>query len=219
MGNVRFHISSDGKPRTCLAEPGDCPLGPDKKHYETIPEARAAYEEENSAKTLTALRKPKVTLTELEYLAKKEIAKYLPGWNFAWDDHSTRAGVCRYNQRKVSLSSRIALANTKEKFFNVLYHEIAHGIVGPGHGHDQIWTDKALEIGSDGKAQFLSQDENGSDPNKTILRKARWIGSCFCGWETKNGRNRLTEYDRNSLLCPRCNNKGEKRLLNWRENF
>ena len=219
MSEVRFHISLDGKPRTCMAEPGDCPLGPEKPHYATIPEARAAYEKENSRNTLTSLKKPRLNLTELEEIARKEIARQLPGWNFSWDDHNRRAGVCRHDKRKISISSRIALANSKKEFLNTLYHEIAHGIVGANHGHDQTWVEKALELGSDGKARFLAQDENGTDPNRITLRKARWIGSCFCGWETKTGRNKLTSNDRKYLICPACSKKGEKRTLNWRENF
>ena len=32
---------------------------------------------------------------------------------------------------------------------NTILHEIAHALVGPKHGHNEIWKQKALEIGCD----------------------------------------------------------------------
>ena len=34
---------------------------------------------------------------------------------------------------------------------NTILHEIAHALVGRGHGHDYVWRSKALEIGCDGE--------------------------------------------------------------------
>jgi SNF2 family DNA or RNA helicase len=35
------------------------------------------------------------------------------------------------------------------ELINTIRHEVAHAIVGPGHGHNEVWADKAREIGCD----------------------------------------------------------------------
>lgn len=39
-----YHLSADGTPRSCKAEPGNCPLGKDLPHYSSRHEAAEAYE-------------------------------------------------------------------------------------------------------------------------------------------------------------------------------
>lgn len=42
---ARYHLSADGAPRSCRAEPGNCPLGKDLPHYSSRKEAAEAYEQ------------------------------------------------------------------------------------------------------------------------------------------------------------------------------
>lgn len=75
------------------------------------------------------------------------------GWKFKYDTSKSRAGLCDYNKKIISLSKHLVL-NTEisyDQIHNTLLHEIAHAIVGPYHHHNSVWRKKALEIGCDGK--------------------------------------------------------------------
>src|SRR5215471_13596338 len=51
---------------------------------------------------------------------------------------------------------------------NTMTHEIAHAIVGPNHGHDQVWTEKHLEMGGDGQpcGHFTIDATRGTDKSE-----------------------------------------------------
>ncbi len=70
------------------------------------------------------------------------------GWRFSFDRAKRRAGCCRYSKKEITLAK--AYAEQEElKIKNTILHEIAHALVGPKHGHNEIWKQKALEIGCD----------------------------------------------------------------------
>lgn len=71
------------------------------------------------------------------------------GWVFMLDDCVARAGCCHHSDKTISLSKHI-MHQAEVDIRNVLLHEIAHALAGPGHGHGKFWRDIALRIGNDG---------------------------------------------------------------------
>lgn len=51
---ANFHISEDGNPRACRAQPGNCKLSKDAPHYNSKEEASAAYEKQQEAQVPVA---------------------------------------------------------------------------------------------------------------------------------------------------------------------
>jgi hypothetical protein len=75
----------------------------------------------------------------------------LNDWTFVFDSAKSRNGITRYDKKQISISYHILNSDNspKEWAMNTLLHEIAHALT-PGTGHNQIWRQKAIEIGSDG---------------------------------------------------------------------
>jgi hypothetical protein len=55
-----------------------------------------------------------------------------------------------YHDGTIEISKHL-LPMGEARVKNTLMHEIAHAIVGPGHGHNHVWRSKAIELGSDGQ--------------------------------------------------------------------
>ena len=146
------------------------------------------------------------TLGEVEALAAEllELHKSHSGldraWVFAFDLAPSRAGACRYLERRITLSVSYCLRASMAEIADTVLHEIAHALVGKAHNHDAVWRAKAREIGCSG--------ERTHDLQHT---RARWLGECGCGvrWH----RQRLHRRLRRGAVCPAC--RGE---IAWREN-
>jgi len=74
----------------------------------------------------------------------------LPEWTLAFDRAKMRAGLTNFETKTITLSEYMIETASEQDVRNVLLHEIAHALVGPFHGHDDVWRAKALEIGCDG---------------------------------------------------------------------
>jgi len=93
-------------------------------------------------------------LQEASSLAKELMRKHgltTNGWSFVWIKAKTIHGICRYSSKFIGLSKPITEKISKKHVKNTILHEIAHALVGVGHGHDSVWRNKALEIGCNGK--------------------------------------------------------------------
>jgi hypothetical protein len=72
-------------------------------------------------------------------------------WRFGFNDNRSRLGVCKYADRKIELSTYHAISGNWKEIKNTILHEIAHALVGAGHGHGPVWRNKALQIGCNGE--------------------------------------------------------------------
>lgn len=102
----------------------------------------------------------------------------LDDWGFSFDNARTRFGVCRPSRREIALSRHLTLLSDEDEVRNTLLHEIAHALVGPGHGHDDVWRAKALALGCDGR-RTDDLPEGAEGP---------WEGRCPAGHAVRQHR-------------------------------
>jgi len=112
----------------------------------------------------------------------------LTGWRVKLDHARRRAGQCDYNTKVISLSRLYVRNADKAHIRDTILHEIAHALVGPHHGHDAVWRQKAREIGCTAtRCHTLS------------FSRARWIMQC------PNGCFSIERHRRKSgLVCAKC---------------
>ena len=91
----------------------------------------------------------------IKYQFKEFKKKYnLPWeWTFKLDNAFLRCGMCDYDNWNITISKPYLLHKNrlKSEIINTLLHEIAHALVGYENSHNNIWREKALEIGCDGE--------------------------------------------------------------------
>src|ERR1041384_3767501 len=88
-------------------------------------------------------------IAEVRKLAHGLLSQHgLHEWGFAFNRRKSSLGLCVYHCRTIELSVYLVLRNTQDELLDTLLHEIAHALVGPGHGHDLVWKRKCLEIGA-----------------------------------------------------------------------
>lgn len=103
------------------------------------------------------------------------------GWRFGFDTAKRRFGCCNYTYKQITLSKALVLVNDEARVKNTILHEIAHAIVGRGHGHNNVWKRKAIEIGCDGKRCYTTQN--------TIVPESKYIAVCnSCGHKHRRHR-------------------------------
>jgi predicted SprT family Zn-dependent metalloprotease len=75
----------------------------------------------------------------------------LRDWSFTIDRAKTRAGLCNYTTKTISISEHYMTnpKTTPNHIRDALLHEIAHALT-PGSKHGVHWKRKALEIGCSG---------------------------------------------------------------------
>jgi hypothetical protein len=79
------------------------------------------------------------------------------GWSFSYDNAKRRFGVCKYRTKTIGLSTHLVSLNDEINVKDTILHEIAHALVGHGHGHNHVWQRKAIEIGCNGKRCYDSK--------------------------------------------------------------
>lgn len=130
------------------------------------------------------------------------------GWFYSWDRSKARNGLCNYTDKIISMSKYLAPVRTYDQNKNTILHEIAHVLVGAGHGHDAVWKAKAIEIGSDG-------ERCGKIDAEAERPEHRWVGKCsVC--DVQVGYHRAPNRVR---TCPKCAPWGFdfKYVIDWFE--
>ncbi len=72
----------------------------------------------------------------------------LTDWEFVFNRRKRSLGMCSYDRKTIELSTHFVDRNEMVSIRDTLLHEIAHALVGPGHGHDAVWKRKCVEIGA-----------------------------------------------------------------------
>ena len=85
------------------------------------------------------------------------------GWSFVWDTRAVRRyGQCRYRQREIGVTKVLANLNTIEETKDVVLHEIAHALTGPGHGHDFVWKRMCRKVGARPERCYTPEHKGGT---------------------------------------------------------
>ncbi|MBH0109769.1 SprT-like domain-containing protein [Salinibacterium sp. NG22] len=93
-------------------------------------------------------------------------------WQFTFDNAKTRAGLCNYTHKRISVSRYLAARYEDDEIHQILLHEIAHAMAGPGAGHGAQWKAVAKELGYEGKRLHGGAIADEFAP---------WVGTCPAG--------------------------------------
>lgn len=129
--------------------------------------------------------KPTLLLTGLTLLYKHKLA---PEWTFVLSNTIRRFGSCSYSSKKIRVSAKLAEINSDQEVVNTILHEIAHALVGPRHGHNEVWRREAIALGCNGRRTHSARMPN-------------WIASCMScprTWELQRLPKRV------KYRCPDC---------------
>ncbi len=125
----------------------------------------------------------------------------LHGWSFRFDHAKRRCGVCRFTSKTIQMSRHYVEHNDETIIRNTILHEIAHALVGPGHGHGPVWQAMALKVGA--RAVRCNA--------QAIMPQGGWQATCGCCKYTYR-RHRLR--NRNAVYsCGTCGK--ERGRLEW----
>lgn len=115
------------------------------------------------------------------------------GWTFKFANTKKAIGRCYYRERTIEFSKHY-IDSAPEHITDTLLHEVAHALVGPGHGHDGTWRRQAMLLGASPKSCAESDVGlvNSAKPNYELVCPR-------CGREWHRYRLRY-----NSAQCPDC---------------
>lgn len=72
------------------------------------------------------------------------------GWKVVINKRLSRAlGRCCYSKKTIEFCEDHVKGDSFETIRDTLLHEIAHALVGPGHGHGDVWKRMAVRVGAD----------------------------------------------------------------------
>jgi hypothetical protein len=126
----------------------------------------------------------------------------LTSWRFTLDNAKRRAGVCRFDTRTVSVSRHLMGLYDPDQVRDTVLHEIAHALVGPTHGHDDVWRAKAVAIGCSGSRLVDADAPRAPAP---------WRGTCPGGHSVDRHRRPARP-----ASCTRCDPAfNPDHLLRW----
>lgn len=112
----------------------------------------------------------------------------LEGWKLKLDHARRRAGQCDYTAKTISLSRHYVRYAETAHIKDTILHEIAHALVGPHHGHDLVWRNKAREIGC-----------SAMRCHSLNFSRAAWVMYCPKGCFTVERHRR-----KSGLVCANC---------------
>ena len=115
-------------------------------------------------------------MAELERVrtwANALIALHLdPSWSFGFDNAKTRAGLCNYTAKRITVSKYLAARYEDDEIHQVLLHEVAHAVAGTKAGHGPKWRAIGKELGYEG-----TRLHDGAIADEL----APWVGHCPTG--------------------------------------
>lgn len=125
-------------------------------------------------------------------------------WSFGFDNAKTRAGLCNYTTKRITVSKYLAARYEDDEIHQVLLHEVAHAIAGTRAGHGARWKTIAAELGYEGKRLH-----DGAIANEF----APWLGTCPAGHVHYRYRTPTRP-----LACGKCSARfSSAHLIVWRK--
>jgi hypothetical protein len=115
------------------------------------------------------------------------------GWSFGFDNARTRAGLCDYDRKRISVSRLLAVRYEDDEIHQVLLHEVAHALAGPRAGHGPRWKTVAADLGYEGKRLH---------DGAAATELAPWVGTCPAGHQHFRYRRPTRP-----LSCGRCSRR------------
>ena len=130
-------------------------------------------------------------LDAIERFAREKMQEHSldkKGWIFVWDNRARRRfGQCRFRGKEIGVTRALASINAFDKSKDVVLHEIAHALTGPGHGHDAQWKRMCVKVGARPERCYKSEYNGGTV--KTLPGKYKVIhahtGEVFCVYHRK----------------------------------
>lgn len=89
------------------------------------------------------------TVQALKIVSQLLVDHGLGDWHLDFKDVTSYHAQTYYNRKMITYSSRALMVMTKEQFLGITYHEIAHALVGTGHGHDRVFKNKYYTLAGD----------------------------------------------------------------------
>jgi predicted SprT family Zn-dependent metalloprotease len=125
-------------------------------------------------------------------------------WTFGFDNAKTRAGLCNYTDKRITVSRYLASRYEDDEIHQVLLHEVAHAIAGTRAGHGPRWKAVAQELGYEGKRLH-----GGAIADEL----APWVGTCPAGHVHYRYRKPARV-----LACARCARRFDAaNTITWRQ--
>lgn len=123
-------------------------------------------------------------------------------WSFGFDNAKTRAGLCNYTAKRITVSRYLAARFEDDDIHQVLLHEVAHAVAGTRAGHGAKWKAVAKELGYEGKR--LHDGPIADD-------LAPWVGECPAGHIHYRYRRPARP-----LACGKCSRRFDAaHLITW----
>lgn len=123
-------------------------------------------------------------------------------WSFGFDNATRRAGLCDAGRRRITVSRHLAQKFDDDEIHQILLHEVAHALAGPGVGHGAEWRRIARELGYVG---------GRTHTGPIAEERARWRGRCPRGHEFVRFRRPAKP-----LSCGRCSRRFDPaNLIAW----
>jgi predicted SprT family Zn-dependent metalloprotease len=97
-------------------------------------------------------------------------------WRFEFSNRRRQLGTCFHRQRKIVFSNHFDHIERSE-IEDTIRHEIAHALVGPGHGHDQVWKRMCLQVGANPMRLAPAHIKSSAKHNyviKCVVCNAEW---------------------------------------------
>ena len=87
--------------------------------------------------------------------------KLSPPWRIEFNKSPNKLGQCWHDSHVIAISTVMLNSTEKQQYIDTMLHEIAHALVGPGQGHNEIWLNKAKEIGCTGNVTgYMYQNQS-----------------------------------------------------------
>jgi len=123
-------------------------------------------------------------------------------WSFGFDNAKTRAGLCNYTAKRITVSRYLAARFEDDDIHQVLLHEVAHAVAGTRAGHGPRWKSVAKDLGYEGKR--LHDGPIADD-------LAPWVGACPAGHVHYRYRRPARQ-----LACGKCSRRFDAaNLITW----